>query len=212
MRHILAALFVLLTPWTAFFLSGHGVLVARAVTTTEAAEGSVTCHYLDALGTRAFTEFTRTPTAVNCPGWQPVRWPGRTPAPREGHWAAAIPSDRPVTVVCRFVRRPTDNSELSQRFSADAPLRLRLHLAAGSAEIVEGKDRAALGEGVPHLPLSPRILWLTFQQGELFGGNNARLVLILTPLGGQARLILNAGNPQRLWVREGGCRPASTPA
>jgi hypothetical protein len=213
MRRILLALCTLAAAWLVFFLPGYGVYLARQVETSLATEGIVTCHYFHATGFYEVTEFTSTPSTVVCSQLFPVHWPA--PAPelrRESHWAAPIPGDRPVTVECKFVRRPEDGSGLEQRFSVDSPMRLTFDLSARMVEFIGSDERTVLGTGTPveARSVSSRVVWLSFQHGALpiFGaGRSTRLTLFINPSQGRANLILNSSSPRLLWVREGGCRP-----
>jgi hypothetical protein len=180
----LLALAIILVAWLAAFVSGVGALVAREQLHVGNAQGStVTCRYIYAAGAYEIFDFTENPDDVVCARLVSVRSP-----PVSGdHWAAPLSSDRSVEIECRFIRYPADgDGGLGTRFTADAPLRLKVNLAAGQLTPVSDDDRSALGEPVFNPALSGNneaVAWVEFSRGTvpiLAGNPPGHLTFVIT--------------------------------
>lgn len=210
LRRALLALAIIPVAWLIAFASGVGALVAREQLHVGNAQGStVICRYIHAAGTYEVFDFTENPDAVVCARFVSVRSP-----PVSGdHWAAPLPSDKSVQIECRFIRYPTDGDNgLGTRFTADAPLRLKLNFAARQLTLIRDDDRSALGEPVFASTLSANPganAWVQFSHGTvpiLAGNPPGHLTLVITSGSGRAGLMLLPPRGPLLWSRDGGCR------
>jgi hypothetical protein len=124
-----------------------------------------------------------------------------------------LPSDKSVQIECRFIRYPADGDNgLGTRFTADAPLRLKVNLAASQLTLTRDDDRSALGEPVFDSTLSANTganAWVEFSHGMvpiLAGNPPGHLTLVITSGDGHAGLMLFPPRGPLLWSRDGGCR------
>jgi hypothetical protein len=210
LRALMALAIIIPLTWLTAYASGVGALVAREELHVGNAQGStVTCRYVHAAGTYEMIDFTEKPEDVVCARLISVR----SPPVSGGHWAASLPSDRPVQIECRFIRYPADGDDgLGTRFTADAPLRLKVDFAARQLTPVEDGERSALGEPVfdPNLSKNPRATaWVEFSHGTvpiLAGNPPGHLTLVITPDNGHASLMLFPSGGPILSSRNGGCR------
>jgi hypothetical protein len=210
LRRALPALAVILAAWLIALASGLGTLVGRVELHVGNAQGStVTCRYVHAAGTYEMFDFTENPDAVDCARFVSVR----SPPASSDRWAAPLPSDKSVEIECRFIRYPADGDNgLGTRFTADAPLRLKVNFMARQLTVTKHDDQSALGEPVfdPALTATTGAnAWVEFSHGAvpiLAGNPPGRLTLVITSGNGHAGLMLLPPGGQILWSRDGGCR------
>jgi hypothetical protein len=206
LRCALLAVAIVPIAWLTAFASGIGALVAREELHVGNAQGyTVTCRYIHAAGFYEMFDFTENTDAVVCAPFVSVLSP-----PVSGdHWAAPLPPDKAVEIECRFIRYPADGDNgLGTRFVAEAPLRLKVNLAARQVTVIGDDDRSALGEPDFDLPLSAdtgAAGLVNFSHGAvpiLAGDPPGRLTLVIFSRNGRATLMLFS-------TRDGGCRTSA---
>lgn len=204
----LLALAIIAAAWLIAFASGVGWLVSRGQLHVGNAQGStVTCRYVHATGTYEMFDFTENPDAVVCARVLQVR----SPPVSGGHWAAPLPPDRSVQIECRFTRYPADGDDgLGTRFTGDAPLRLKVNLAARQLTVIDDDDRSVLGEPVFDSAIAGNngaVAWVEFSHGALpVIAGPGHLTLTVTSGNGHAVLMLFPPGGPILTARDGGCR------
>jgi hypothetical protein len=186
--------------WPVAVAADDGKLVTREQRWDARAKGAaVICHYQNAGGTFAITEFSEHPEAVTCA-------PSASAAARPlagNHWAAPLPTDKTVAIECRFLPALADDgSGLGTRFGTNAPLRLKANFNAWQLALTGNDDRTALGEA----DLSIRG-WARFSHGTALRDPPKPLTLTISPDDGLATLMLRLADGKIPWSRPGGCRP-----
>jgi hypothetical protein len=209
-RSILLVLAIAAVGWLAAYATGIAKLTQREESHLPNNQGgSVTCRYASATGGYKIIDYTEHPAAVACAPYVSV-WSRPTSG---DHWAASIIREPSAVIECRFLRVPAGaDNDLAARYTADAPLRLKIDLAARELTPIADDDRRALGvppiDGAPS-PAPHRFAWVETSHGAvlvLTGPPPTDLTLTIFADDGRASLSLSGPHP---WERDGGCRPSA---